>query len=221
MSEVIEANNHSVDARAFRKALIEWGRKNFRPFPWRLTDDPYHILIAEAMLQRTQARQVVSIYKQFIETYPDVRSLAKASKEELHDSLYSLGLRWRIDLIRDLASRLIGDFNGSIPKGKEDLLSLPGISEYNASALRCFAWNIAEPLVDTNTVRVVGRMFGLEIKDSSRRNRQFRELLEALLDVHDPRSYNYALLDLASQVCTKRKPPDCNRCPVSEWCVYS
>jgi A/G-specific adenine glycosylase len=220
MAEIIEASGHVIDATAFRKALIAWGQEYFRPFPWRLTEDPYHILMAELMLHRTQAIQVVPIYEQFVRRYPNLQALAKASREKLHEILYSLGLRWRVDLIHDMAAELMNNLDGSIPKSKEDLLSLPGISDYIASAVCCFAWNQPEPLIDTNTVRVVGRLFGLEIKDSSRRNSQFRKLITTLVDRKQPQAYNYSLLDLADQVCYKRKPPDCVHCPVQKWCVF-
>jgi len=107
-----------------------------------------------------------------------------------------------------------------VPCDKADLLSLPGVSEYIAGAVRCFAWNQPEPLIDTNTVRVAGRLFGLETKDSSRRNRRFRELIAALVDPDEPRAYNYAMLDLADQVCMKKRPPECGKCPVRKHCVY-
>jgi len=220
VTEIIEAGDHTVDAVAFRKALITWGKKHFRRFPWRLTGDPYCILMAEVMLHRTQATQVVPVYERFARRYPDVPTLAQATREELHKALYSLGLRWRIDLIHEMAAELMGRFDGKMPESKEDLLSLPGVSEYVAGAVRCFAWNLPEPLLDTNTVRVVGRLFGLEIKESSRRNRRFRELITALVDPNEPRPYNYALLDLANKVCVKRQPPECFKCPVRKHCAY-
>ena len=131
----------------------------------------------------------------------------------------SSGVRWRIDLIHEMVGELMERFDGQVPREKADLLSLPGVSEYIAGAVRCFAWNLPEPLIDTNTVRVVGRLFRLGIKDSSRRNRHFRELIAALVDPVEPREYNYALLDLADQVCTKKRPSECERCPVSQWCA--
>jgi len=218
MTETVEADGHSVDVVAFRKTLIAWGREHFRSFPWRLTEDPYRILMAEVMLHRTQAPQVVPIYEHFVEQYPKVLVLAQVNKEDLHQVLYSLGLCWRIDLIHEMAVRLVDRFSGQVPREKADLLSLPGVSEYIAGAVRCFAWNLPEPLMDTNTVRVAGRLFGLEIKDSSRRNRRFRELITALVAPGEPRAYNYALLDLAEQVCMKKRPPECKQCPLVEWC---
>jgi A/G-specific adenine glycosylase len=120
-----------------------------------------------------------------------------------------------------MAAGIIRTFGGKVPQKREDLLILPGVSDYVASALCCFAYNIPETLIDTNTVRVVGRLYGLKIKDSSRRNRRFREILVALVDPSNPRAYNYALLDLADQVCTRKRPPECGRCPLAGWCVYA
>ena len=97
-----------IDIGNFRRALISWGSENFRYFPWRQTDDAYRILIAEIMLHRTQAPQVVPVYLRFIERYPDLELLARAERKELHQFLYPLGLRWRIDamhLQKDLTVR--------------------------------------------------------------------------------------------------------------------
>lgn len=212
---------HLRDAVGFRKSLISWGRENFRSFPWRMTEDPYRILIAEVMLHRTRALQVMPVYERFIQRYADIAALVQASREELQDLLYPLGLRWITDLLYTMVAELVVRFDGEIPHKKTDLLALSGVSDYIASAVRCFAWNQPEPLIDTNTVLIVGRMFGLEIKDSSRRNRKFRELISVLVDPDEPRAYNYALLDLAAQVCTKESPPMCNYCPVSSSCLYS
>lgn len=217
----VEANNHAIDAIILRKSLIQWGQRNFRPFSWRITEDPYQVLLSEVMLHRTQARQVAPVYEHFVQTYPDASSLARATREELHDSLYSLGLRWRVDLIYEMSRELRDRFDGQVPIEKADLLSLPGVSAYIAGAVRCFSWNLPEPLADTNTVRVIGRLFGLTIKDSSRRNRQFRDLLTALLDMENPRAYNYALLDLADKVCVKKQAPLCEQCPIIQWCLYA
>jgi A/G-specific adenine glycosylase len=219
-TQFVKTDSHSLNAVAFRKALTSWGQEHFRSFPWRLTDDPYCILIAEIMLHRTQAPQVVSVYKQFVVRYPDIYSLAQAEKETLHQVLYSLGLRWRIDLIHAMAAELMNCFGGQVPCEKASLLSLPGVSDYIASAVRCFAWNLSEPLIDTNVVRVIGRLFGLETRDSSRRNQRFKQLSTALVDPKEPRLYNYALLDLADQICMKKRSPLCQQCPVAVHCVH-
>lgn len=216
----VEANHHSVEVDKVQLLLKEWGQNNFRGFPWRHTSNPYHTLIAEVMLHRTQAIQVVPVYEQFIQQYPNIQNLAGATKEELQTLLFPLGLRWRIDLIHSMAWAIMQRFNGLIPESKNDLLSLPGVSEYIAGAVRCFAWNYPEAIADTNTIRVVGRIFGLMIKDSSRRNTLFKSILTQLVDSESPRQYNYALLDLADKICTKKQEPDCSHCPLQTMCCY-
>lgn len=220
LTQTLEANGHTIDASLVRKSLIGWGKENFRDYPWRLTRDPYQILMSEVMLHRTQARQVVPVYRRFIEDYPDVSLLAQATREELKRTLYSLGLQWRTDLIYEMAGEIMSRFKSQIPHSKEELLSLPGISEYIAGAVRCFAWNLPEPIPDTNTVRIAGRLFGLEMKDSSRRNPIFRHLVTKLVDPDEARAFNYAQLDLADKICTRKQAPDCECCPISQWCCY-
>jgi len=206
---------------ALRPALLQWGQQHFRPFPWRRTRDPYRILLAETLLHRTQVRQMIPVYERLVATYPDIPSLAAADKTALDALLFSLGLRWRTDLLHVMAQEINDRFGGHIPTEKADLLSLSGVSEYIAGAVRCFAWDQPEVLMDTNTVRITGRLLGWPIKDSSRRNTRFRRALQALLDPHEPRAFNYALLDLAHMVCLKRQEPRCQECPLGAWCQYA
>jgi len=210
----------STKIEEFRTNVKKWGEKNHRDFPWRKTQDPYKVLLAEIMLHRTQAIQVAKIYEDVIIKYPDINALAKAPISELHESLFTLGLRWRIDLIKDMAEVIVNKYESRIPKDKNELMSLPGISDYIACSVRCFAWNIAEPLRDTNTIRVIGRVHNIDIKDSSRRNSRFRDLAVELVDPEEPRAYNFALLDLADQVCTKKEEPNCDECPLNNLCLY-
>lgn len=206
--------------KSFRNVLIIWGKERFRTFPWRLTRDPYAILLAEVMLHRTQVAQVVPVYQAFIQQYPNVSSLAGASQTDIQTSLASLGLHWRVGLIYQMAQQISNRFDLQIPQEKADLLSLPGVSEYVAGAVRCFAWNFPEHLIDTNTVRIAGRVFGLETKDSSRRNSRFRRLLATIVDPDHPRDYNYALIDLAHLVCLKKQLPLCQECPIQQFCCF-
>ncbi|RKO68214.1 DNA-binding protein [Desulfofundulus salinus] len=204
-----------------RKALISWGKVNFRQFPWRLTRNPYYILIAEVLLHRTRALQVVPVYERFILRFPDVATLSRAGKEELYNLLHSLGLFWRIEALYHLARIVVRDFSGQIPVEKHLLLSLPGVSDYIAGAVRCFAWDLPEVLMDTNTVRITGRLFGLPVRDSSRRSRKFAELLASLMDRDRPRDFYFALLDLADKICVAKNQPACHQCPVLVWCAHA
>jgi len=219
-SATVSHGNHTVDVIAFRKALIDWGKKNFRKFPWRFSSDPYHILMAEVMLHRTKALQVVPVFERFLSRYPSLVALAEASEEDLHEMLYSLGLKWRVHLVHKMAIELVNRHKGNIPIDRESLLALPGVSDYITSAFRCFAWNQPDTLIDTNTVRIVARLFDIPLKDSLRRNKYFIFLIGAMLDPEQPKLYDYALLDLANKICLKSKPPTCLSCPVQPQCLY-
>lgn len=183
---------------AFRQALLRWGEEHFRPFPWRQTRDPYRVLLAEILLHRTQVKQMAPVYESLISRHPEIASLAAADKNDLDRLLFSVGLRWRTDLLFSMAQEISARYEGQIPVDKGELLSLPGVSEYIAGAVRCFAWNEPEVLMDTNTVRITGRVMGWTTRDSSRRNPRFRHALAGLLDPSEPRAFNYGLFGIVS-----------------------
>lgn len=202
-----------------RRSLLKWWSSlGHRHFPWRETQDPFKVLIAEILLHRTRAEQIVPLYQLFLEKHPDIHSIAVSSPDELAMSFHSAGLHWRWGLLHSMAVEIETRFNGQIPRTFEDLTSLPGVSHYIASAVRCFAFGYPDILLDTNTVRVAGRAFGLPITDSSRRSRLFRNVLEQLKDLEHPREFNFALIDFAAKVC--RPKPIHEQCPVTEYCVY-
>lgn len=214
----VSVRAHTIDASELHRSLILWGKENSRAFPWRHTGDPFAVLIAEMMLRRTQARQVVGVYASFIQRFPNARALAVASPEEVERSLYSLGLAWRVPAFQRLARVLVEEYEGGVPTSYEALVALPGVGDYVASAVLCFAYGLPAVIADTNTVRVAGRLFAIPTHAESRRRKDIRDLLHALLDRERPRQYNYALLDLAALVCTPRSPM-CAQCPVSRYCV--
>ncbi|AGK61345.1 hypothetical protein Asulf_01354 [Archaeoglobus sulfaticallidus PM70-1] len=205
-------------AEAFRKALLSWGERNIVNYPWRKNRTPYRVLLAEILLHRTRAEQVIPLYNNLVALCPDAFSLAAIDRGELHRMLKSAGLRWRIDLMHEMAKTIVERYNGEIPEKREELMKLPGVSEYIASAVRCFAYGYPEPLLDTNTVRIAGRVFDIEVKDSSRRSKKMREFMRNLLDTERPDVFNYAMIDFGKKVCKKRNP-ECFACPL--WmCSY-
>ena len=218
MSEITEANNHSFPIDQFHASLRTWDAKYRRAFPWRITDNPFHILIAELMLRRTQARQVINVYNDFIAKYPDAYALATAPAEDVAHSLFSLGLAWRVSAFQQIAHALVDHYDGTVPSSYDALVALPGIGDYVASAICCFAFGQAVIIVDTNTVRVAGRLFDTPTHAESRRRKPMRKLLQMLLDREEPVVYNYAMLDLAALVCTSTNP-NCSMCPLSSCCV--
>ena len=208
------------DIRFLREALIKWFRKYGRDFPWRKENDPYRILIAELMLQRTQARQVIPVYKKFMEKFPDPYALYRADDAEIAGVLKSLGLRWRIRLFLNMRRILVENFGGTVPFDRELLRTLPGVSNYICSVVRCVAFKIPDPPLDTNTVRIAGRFFSLEIKDASRRSSVFRTAVSVFIDPDRPHLSAPALIDLGSTVC-RATGSVCRECPLSPLCSYA
>ncbi len=217
MSEHISVDPDA--ARFARQELLEWFKTAARVFPWRSGSDPYNVLIAEMMLRRTQARQVVAVYERFLWKYPDAYHLDQAPAEEVAVVLYPLGLGWRADNFKILARELVSRHKGIVPRQREALLALTGVGPYVAEAVRCFAYNEPAVIMDTNTVRVAARYFGFDYNPESRRRKPVIQAVSRLVDEQHPSSSNYALLDFAAVVCKAQKPEH-NKCPLAPRCAY-
>lgn len=202
-----------------RQQLLAWFQTSARSFPWRYESDPYRVLMAEMMLRRTQARQVIAVYYKFLQKYPDIFSLDRAPAEEVAEVLRPLGLEWRAENFKILASELVNRYNGKVPEDRRELMSLTGVGPYVAEAVRCFAFGQPAVIMDTNTVRVAARYFGFAYTPESRRRKQVILAVSHLIHPEHPASSNYALLDLAATVCRAQKPDHTN-CPLASHCAY-
>jgi len=208
-------------SRLFAQQLLKWFRKNRRGFPWRETSDPYKVLIAEILLRKTDAMKVLSIYEHFIRRYPDFEALVNADAKQLEDSLRPLGLyRRKAKELKDLAQIVKTKHQGEVPHSREDLLGLPGVGDYIANAVLCFVFAKTVPLLDTNVIRVVTRVFSY--KPKKKRARDDPEMwrnIEQIVPKGEARDFNLSMLDLAAAICLPRKPK-CAICPVFSSCDY-
>jgi A/G-specific adenine glycosylase len=202
-----------------RSEILEWGDKNLRDFPWRNTHDPYKIIIAEIMLHRTNADQVKPVYEKFIEDFPDFSSIVRAGSKNIGTEIQSLGLFWRSDLLYRLAEEVEDKYNGTLPLEKNKLMELPGVGQYIASAILSFGYNRPEPLLDTNTVRVIGRIFGIKITDSSRRSKKFHKIMQDMVLCEKPKKLSLSMIDFAALVCTVKYPKH-DLCSVNNICCF-
>ena len=175
--------------------------------------------MAEMMLRRTQASQVVTVYQNFLQHYPDIFSLHSAPAEEVAAILYPLGLEWRAENFKILARELVNRYDGAIPSDSQELMTLTGVGPYVSEAARCFAFGKPAVIMDTNTVRIAARYFGFSYTPESRRRKPVIEAVSYLVDIQQPASSNYALLDFAATVCRAQKP-DHAQCPLASRCVY-
>ena len=144
---------------AFRRRLMRWFRSNGRNLPWRKTRDPYHIVVSEFMLQQTQVSRVEQYYTAFLTQYPTIHHLAAASPAMVRESWQGLGYYRRATNLHRLAQEVVNQRSGDLPDDIVELRKLPGIGRYTAGAVAAFAFEQAEPAVDTNVERVIRRAF--------------------------------------------------------------
>lgn len=192
--------------------LLNWGKSNTESYPWRFIDDPYCILISEFMLHRTQTRQVIPVFQKFILNYPDLERFVSADISDIQNNLKPLGLQWRIDGMVNALKEIWFTYR-EVPLDIEKLLAIYGIGQYIAGATICFSQNIPLPLIDSNIVRVVGRVFGLDLSGEARRRSSMAHTIKSAVDLIEPRKYYYAMIDLAHNICKVTKPR-CVMCPL-------
>jgi A/G-specific adenine glycosylase len=140
--------------KKFQSKILSWYKKNKRDLPWRKTENPYHILVSEIMLQQTQVDRVIPYYERFLKELPDWKALGRANKEQLLKLWSGLGYNNRVLRLQKTAQEIVEKYNGLFPMDAEKLLSLPGIGPYTANAVLAFAFNKNVAVVDTNIRRV-------------------------------------------------------------------
>lgn len=205
---------------AFREALTGWFSRHGKDYPWRRTREPYAILISEVMLQQTQIATVLGrgFYVRFLETFPDVESLAAADDGRLLKAWEGLGYYRRVRMLRETARAVIAGHGGGFPIETEALMLLPGVGRYTAGALRAFAFDLPSAVVDGNVARVLSRVMDFTAPvDDTAGLKQLWAWAEILADPERSRIYNSALMELGQTVC-RPGVPDCLSCPVAEFC---
>ncbi len=217
-----EPAQSAADARevqsAFSRPLLEWYQRAHRKLPWRETKDPYAILVSEIMLQQTQVRTVIPYYERWIRRFPDARTLAAATEDEVLKSWEGLGYYRRARLLHAAARMIVSEFNGKFPKDSESLAALPGVGAYTRGAVASIAFNRPEPILDGNVIRVLTRWFGMRgIPARLQVRRPLNDLARRLIPEGAAGDFNQSLMELGAVVCVPHKP-FCLLCPVRHGC---
>jgi A/G-specific adenine glycosylase len=203
----------------FSKELINWYSVNKRDLPWRRTKNPYYIWLSEIILQQTQVNQGLPYYEAFINTYPTVFDLAKASEESVLKLWQGLGYYSRARNLHATARYVVTELNGVFPNNYKDLIKLKGIGDYTASAIASISFNEVTAVVDGNVYRVLARYFGIETPINSTIGiKEFKALASSLIDKKQPATFNQAIMEFGARQC-KPKNPDCAVCPIKDSCV--
>lgn len=215
------AGNPLSDIPAFRATIVDWFEATGEDYPWRRTEDPYAILVSELMLQQTQIATVLGrgYFENWLTKFPDVETLAKASEDEILKAWEGLGYYRRARNLQRAAAAVVEEFGGEFPKTYDEIRTLPGVGDYTAGAVVSFAYDQPASMVDANVARVLARMFDFaELIDSTAGKKQLSEWSGQLVDPKNARSFNSGLMELGQRFCTPRKP-NCEQCPVAEFCV--
>lgn len=187
--------------QAFRKALLDWYDVNKRDLPWRRTKDPYAIWVSEIMLQQTRVDTVIPYYERFLHHLPTIADLAKAPEEVILKLWEGLGYYSRVRNMQQAAQQMVEDFAGQFPTTHAEISSLKGIGSYTAGAISSIAFNLPEPAVDGNVMRVLSRLFEVDYDIGLPANRKiFQAVMEILIDPDRPGDFNQALMDLGSDI---------------------
>jgi A/G-specific adenine glycosylase len=207
-----------AERRRFRQRLLTWYRAHGRDLPWRRTDDPYHILVSEMMLQQTQVDRVLPKYHEWLTKYPSLEDLAAAPEEDVSATWRPLGYNIRPKRLHAIARESVARFGATLPSDEATLRSFKGIGAYTAGAIRSFAFGQRAAILDTNVARVLFRVFiGEGDPRSHAMKRHLWTVSEALVPRQHVFDFNQALMDFGAMVCVPRKPK-CLICPMKKDC---
>ncbi|RYM00014.1 A/G-specific adenine glycosylase [Sporolactobacillus sp. THM7-7] len=205
--------------KQFNHDLLQWYAENRRDLPWRRTRDPYRIWVSEVMLQQTQVDTVIPYYQKFMDRFPTVYDLAEAPEQTVLKYWEGLGYYSRARHLQQGVREVAEKYDGQVPRGKTDLLSIQGIGPYTAGAILSIAFNEPAPAVDGNVMRVMSRIFLIDEDIAKAKTKKtFARIVGELIAETDPSAFNQSLMDLGAMICHP-KNPSCSICPVKKYCL--
>ena len=202
------------------KKILHWYDNNKRILPWRKKasniQKEYFTLVSEFMLQQTQVKTVIPYFNNFISKMPNLKSLSKVKDSKLMKCWEGLGYYSRVRNLKKTAKKIIEEYNGHLPRNKDDLKSLPGVGEYTSSAIMAIAFNKKIIPFDGNVERVLKRVFNLKTnKEISKENLYKKKTFFG--KTNRSSDYAQAIMEMGALIC-KPSIPLCYQCPISKKC---
>ena len=202
----------------FSAQIISWYNENKRDLPWRRTTDPYRIWLSEIILQQTRVDQGMPYYLKFVDEFPMVFDLAKASEEKVLQLWQGLGYYSRGRNLHFSAKLIVDEYNGVFPDNFKEIKTLKGVGDYTAAAIASFSFKEKVAAVDGNVIRVITRFFGIEDDVSdSKTLKQVNQIANELIPDDKPDLFNQAIMEFGALQC-KPKSPNCEVCPLLKSC---
>ena len=200
-------------------SLSTWYQENKRSLPWRVDKNPYHVWISEIMLQQTRIEAVIPYYQHFINNLPTIHDLACIKEDKLLKLCEGLGYYSRAKNLKKAAQIIESEYQGIFPKNYEEILKLPGIGEYTASAIASICFNQKEVTIDGNVLRVYTRFFNDNSNiDDVKVKKEIRKHLMNLIP-NDAGNFNQGMMELGETICLPKGLPKCQECPLNQACL--
>ncbi|MFT4020092.1 MAG: A/G-specific adenine glycosylase [Acinetobacter sp.] len=202
---------------SFSDALLTWFDQHGRhDLPWQVANDPYKVWVSEIMLQQTQVKTVLQYFDRFIQRFPDVNALARATWDDVAPYWAGLGYYARARNLHKSAQ--IVAQNQHFPENLQQWMELPGIGRSTAGALMSLGLRQYGVIMDGNVKRVLSRFFAID-DDLSKpiHEREMWQLAEQLCPEQRNHDYTQAIMDLGATICTPKKPL-CLYCPMQHHC---
>ena len=201
-----------------RDAILDWYAECGRPLAFRRTRDPYAILVSEAMAQQTQVARAAEYWERFIERFPTVQALAKATPADVLRAWQGLGYDRRALALWRAARIVVDQHDGQVPSTVAELEALPGIGPYTARAVAALAFGVPVGAVDVNVRRVLGRIVAGD--DAALSATDIQRVADASVPADRPGPWTHALMDVGATLCRPRAPR-CKSCPARPWCQFT
>jgi len=164
--------------------------------PWRDNTEPYYVLVSELMLQQTQVDRVIPKFELFMETFPDITTLAQAPLADVLTVWSGLGYNRRAKFLHEAAKKVVTEFGGTIPLTYDELVSLPGIGPNTAGAILAYSFNQPVTFIETNVRTVYFHHF---FEDHALvTDKELKEIVSQTVDTEHPREWYWAMMDYGS-----------------------
>jgi A/G-specific adenine glycosylase len=199
--------------------LIDWFSTEARDLPWRRDTSPWSVMVSEFMLQQTPVSRVLPVFEAWMRRWPTPAALAADSPGEAVRAWGRLGYPRRALRLHAAAAAMVERHGGKVPADRGDLLALPGVGDYTASAVASFAFGARHPVLDTNVRRVLARIVDGVAYPAPSVTAAERALAESAMPVDDAHRWAAATMELGALVCTARSPR-CDACPVANHCRW-
>lgn len=202
--------------------VLDWYEAHARTLPWRHPEaSAWAVMVSEFMLQQTPVNRVLPVYQAWMERWPTPADLAAEPTGEAVRMWGRLGYPRRALRLHAAATAIVERHDGEVPAEHADLLALPGVGDYTASAVAVFAYGRRHAVLDTNVRRVLGRaVHGVEFPSTSVTVAERRAAAELLPDDDEQAAvWSVAVMELGALVCTANGPV-CGACPIRDACAW-